>query len=183
MRHARLRQCECPGRWGGGGGGTRWGGGGGVPGAENWTLKRGTKKIYFWKDWYPKRWFVVGGWEKVGGGGGDSVGGGARGWKLDPKKRDQKDLFLERLVSQKMVCCWWMRKSPLKKFVFNLQRVKKGGKNGGTYVSPNIEGVPSPSPKTVDSPNMVSQKIYRAIVCTQFVQCNDGGAGDKCMFM
>ena len=32
------------------------------------------------------------------------------------------------------------------------------------------------SPKIVDSPNTVLQKITRAIFCTQFVQCNDGGA-------
>ena len=38
-------------------------------------------------------------------------------------------------------------------------------------------------PKTVDSPNTVLQKITGGIFCTQFVQCNDGGAGDKCMFL
>ena len=37
--------------------------------------------------------------------------------------------------------------------------------------------------KTVDSPNTVLQKITGALFCTQFVQCNDGGAGDKCMFL
>ena len=42
---------------------------------------------------------------------------------------------------------------------------------------------PPPCPKTVDSPNTVLQKITGAIFCTQFVQCNDGGAGDKCMFL
>ena len=40
-----------------------------------------------------------------------------------------------------------------------------------------------PCPKTVDSPNTVLQKITGGIFCTQFVQCNDGGAGDKCMFL
>ena len=30
-----------------------------------------------------------------------------------------------------------------KKIVFNPQNVKKGGQNGGTSISPNIEGVPS----------------------------------------
>ena len=38
-------------------------------------------------------------------------------------------------------------------------------------------------PKTVDSPNTVLQKITGGIFCTQFVQCNDGGAVDKCMFL
>ena len=38
-------------------------------------------------------------------------------------------------------------------------------------------------PKTVDSPNTILQKITRGIFCTQFVQCNDGAAGDKCMFL
>ena len=44
---------------------------------------------------------------------------------------------------------------------------------------------PKISPKTVDSPNMVHvlRKITGAIFCTQYVQCNDGGAGDKCMFL
>ena len=41
----------------------------------------------------------------------------------------------------------------------------------------------STCPKTVDSPNTVLQKITGGIFCTQFVQCNDGGAGDKCMFL
>ena len=31
-----------------------------------------------------------------------------------------------------------------KKIEFNPQNVKKGGQNGGTSISPNIEGVPSP---------------------------------------
>ena len=30
---------------------------------------------------------------------------------------------------------------------------------------------------------MVFKKITGAILCTQFVQCNDGGAGDKCIFL
>ena len=30
------------------------------------------------------------------------------------------------------------------KIMFNPQKVKKGGQNGDTYVSPNIEGEPSP---------------------------------------
>ena len=30
------------------------------------------------------------------------------------------------------------------KIEFNPQNVKKGGQNGGTSISPNIEGVPSP---------------------------------------
>ena len=38
-------------------------------------------------------------------------------------------------------------------------------------------------PKTVDSPNKILQKITGGIFCTQFVQCNDGGAGDKCTFL
>ena len=38
-------------------------------------------------------------------------------------------------------------------------------------------------PKTVDSPNTVLQKITGGIFCTQFVQCNDGGAGDKCTLL
>ena len=38
-------------------------------------------------------------------------------------------------------------------------------------------------PKTVDSPNTVLQKITGGIFCTQFVQCNDGGAGGNCMFL
>ena len=38
-------------------------------------------------------------------------------------------------------------------------------------------------PKTVDSPNTVLQKITGGIFSTQFVQCNDDGAGDKCMFL
>ena len=41
----------------------------------------------------------------------------------------------------------------------------------------------STCPKTVDSPNTVLQKITGGIFCTQFGQCNDGGAGDKCMIL
>ena len=46
-----------------------------------------------------------------------------------------------------------------------------------------ISDQPRPCPKTVDSPNTVLQKITGGIFSTQFVQCNDDGAGDKCMFL
>ena len=59
----------------------------------------------------------------------------------------QKDRILWELVvliPQKIVLVLVDEKKYPKKIEFNRQNVKKGGQNGGTSISPNIEGVPSP---------------------------------------
>ena len=48
------------------------------------------------------------------------------------------------LIPQKIVLVLVDEKKYPKKIEFNPQNVKKGGQNGGTSISPNIEGVPSP---------------------------------------
>ena len=65
----------------------------------------------------------------------------------------------------------------------NIGPLSKNRTTGSPRHVQKIWDRPQPSPKNVDSPNTVSQKITGAIFCTQFVQCNDGGAGDKCMFL
>ena len=47
------------------------------------------------------------------------------------------------LIPQKIVLVMVDEKKYPKKIEFNPQNVKKGGQNGGTSISPNIEGVPS----------------------------------------
>ena len=72
-------------------------------------------------------------------------------WKLAPEKIKaknlwiwgQKDLIVEEFVSQKIILMSVDEKKYPQKIVFNLEKVEKGGQNGGTYESPNIGGVPS----------------------------------------
>ena len=69
----------------------------------------------------------------------------------------QKDRILWELVvliPQKIVLVLVDEKKYPKKIEFNPQNVKKGGQNGGTSISPNIEGVPSPGwgPRTIKEP-------------------------------
>ena len=72
----------------------------------------------------------------------------AENWTLKDRGKNgiwgQKDLILDELVPQKIVLVLVDENKHPKKIVFNPLKVKKGGQNGGTYVSPNIEGVPSP---------------------------------------
>ena len=70
------------------------------------------------------------------------------------------------------------------------QRAGKLGLDFGSWQSPDISRsnlcrgtFPWTPPTAIYRAYTVLQKITRAIFCTQFVQCNDGGAADKCMFL
>ena len=80
--------------------------------------------------------------------------------------------FLHRLLNPRdLIRSVWSKHHPLPITSHN------------THSTANANAPVWTSPKTVDSRNTVLQKISGAIFCTQFVQCNDGGAGDKCMFL
>ena len=72
----------------------------------------------------------------------------AKNWTLKDRGKngiwDQNDQILEELVPKKIVLVLVDEEKYPKKIVFNPQKVKKGGQNSGTDVSPDIEGVPSP---------------------------------------
>ena len=53
----------------------------------------------------------------------------------------KKDLILGGLVPKKIVLVLVDDKKYPKKIVLNPRKVKKGGQNGGTSISPNMEGV------------------------------------------
>ena len=65
-------------------------------------------------------------------------------WKLDPKRSRGKWYFgakkidFVRICTQKIVFVLVDEKKHPKKIEFGTQRVKKGGQNRGTYVSPII---------------------------------------------
>ena len=48
----------------------------------------------------------------------------------------QKDRILRGFVPKRSFLCWWMRKKHPKKIVLDPAKVKKGGQNRGTHVSP-----------------------------------------------
>ena len=68
-------------------------------------------------------------------------------WTINDRGKNgiwgQKNLILEGMVPKKMALVWWIRKSTPKRSC-SIPRRSKKGQNGGTYISPNIEEVPSP---------------------------------------
>ena len=67
-------------------------------------------------------------------------------WNVGPKRSNSVRISSFK-VPKRSFLCWCMRKKYPKKIEFNPQNVKKGGQNGGTAISPNIEGVaPLPPP-------------------------------------
>ena len=90
------------------------------------------------------------GWGWVGGTRSANHCGCAMGrWNLVQKwnfgcKLGPKNLILEGLIPRKRILCWWMWKIPPKHCVQSSEGQKKGGQNSGTYISSNIERVPSP---------------------------------------
>ena len=138
----------------GGGGVGGWGGGGGGGGVGGW----GGGGVGGWGGW--------GGWGGGGWGGGGGGGGGGGStrpenwwgcaggrWKLDPKRSRKKlNLGPKRSIFAKIgsfctpkdsfaVDGW--EKIPQKDRVQSSE-CQKRDQNGGTSISPNIEGVPSP---------------------------------------
>ena len=82
------------------------------------------------------------GWKNGGG-----VPRAVENWTLKDQGKngiwDQKDPILEGLVPKKIVLVLVDEQKYSQKIVFSPQKLKKGGQISSTYVSTNIEGVPS----------------------------------------
>ena len=82
-------------------------------------------------------------------------------WNLGPKRLNSVRIC--SFITPKIVLVLVDEKKYPQKIKFNPQNVKKGGQNGGTSISPNIEGVPHQGVTSLEmDPNAVEPHIlYR----------------------